>query len=219
MQFFSSLSSSWEQIGNKLKLTEKVNELEKSGVSSLVKTTILFETWIAQSESHTWQILLARLDELNLTTVSSKIRLFLQKQCEVILQLWFDYQYLCRHICPSHNYDSLPLDVKPSVDLTVPIDIDKKVPLGMNELVMFITSLAPNWDLIGHGLKMTDTVRGLRNEQGSFVLKMTILLENWVQQESVTWQTLIDVLNNLELKGISSKIVQYLNEKNVAKSH
>ena len=95
VQFFSSFSSSWEQIGKGLKLTEMVDELEKSGYSSLVKITILFETWIAQSESHTWQILLARLDELNLTTVSSKIRLFLQKQCEVILRLWFDYQYLC----------------------------------------------------------------------------------------------------------------------------
>ena len=74
-------------------------------------------------------------------------------------------------------------------------------------LLPFLPQMAGSWDRIGVGLGLGDKVKCVRHDPGDAESKMLVVMETWVEKgDAVTWQRLLDLLWDIELRTLARKI-------------
>ena len=96
-------------------------------------------------------------------------------------------------------------------------DGSNEVPIELSELLQFVPKMADKWYEIGAYLKVEDCIK---NQQcagaNTLNVKMSIIIQAWIDSgKDVSWQTLVDVLENpgVELRAVATDIKHYLYEK------
>ena len=216
ISFVEKLAPKWDEIGIHLGLEDTVKVLRETPSSLTVKMAMIFERWL-ENDDVSWHTLLSVLKKIGYHKVASCLCEYLHKQGE------YEYMYVSCGVLSSLHYHTV---CKTLYSVTVhcflsqvpelPSDIDEIVPVEMSILIKIVSKVAPYWDRIGHLLKLTDQVKGLRDSKSSDTVKMTIIFESWSERkdDSLSWEVLLSVLEkDLSLHGVSAKLREYILEK------
>ena len=122
--------------------------------------------------------------------------------------------YLSSDGCVSHSERPSPTrSAKLVPTARLPPNVDQLVPLSMSILISFVEKLAPKWDEIGIHLGLEDTVKVLRETQSSLTVKMAMIFEKWLENDDVSWYTLVNVLKKIGYHKVASHFCEYLHDQ------